>query len=140
MPKPAKPTKPPHPRYNPSQPLLRELVLVSVTANDGAWFNTLLTRVPGLGEEIIQEGDIYKVVRVQHDRVNDDGRAYLGNHAYAYAELQAEDLPMPRLPQKSNPRKKPKKRKRRSRASNQSAEVAKLPPAEVVSNRRKNLD
>jgi hypothetical protein len=45
--------------------------------------------VPGIGDEIIREDKTYKVVRVLHDRVDDDGRARFGYHAYVDAELPA---------------------------------------------------
>ena len=75
-----------HERYNPDHPLLRELVFVHVYAKDGD-FDILLTRVPGIGEEINKEDWSYKVVRVQHEPVDDDGRARLGWHAFVDAEL-----------------------------------------------------
>jgi hypothetical protein len=44
-----------HPRYDRSQPLLRELVFVNVCTDDGQSFEALMTRVPGIGEEIKRE-------------------------------------------------------------------------------------
>jgi broad specificity phosphatase PhoE len=41
--------------YDPSHPRLRELVLVHIDTEDGESFDQLLTRVPGLGEEIVRE-------------------------------------------------------------------------------------
>jgi hypothetical protein len=79
-----------HERYDPSHPLLRELVLVHVDGNDGESFDVLLTRVPGLGEEIDREDRSYKVARVQHEPVDDDGRARFGWHAFIEAHLQPE--------------------------------------------------
>jgi hypothetical protein len=72
--------------HNPENPRLRELVFVHVYAVDGD-FDLLLTRVPGIGEEINQEDRSYKVVRVQHEPVENDGRARLGWHAFVDAEL-----------------------------------------------------
>jgi hypothetical protein len=79
--------KQPHERHNPAHPLLRELVLVHVDGTDGAFFDVLLTRVPGIGEEIIREDRYYKVLRVQHESVDDDGRARFGWHAFVDADL-----------------------------------------------------
>ncbi|MCY2950709.1 MAG: hypothetical protein NTU53_01880 [Planctomycetota bacterium] len=95
-----------HERYNPIHPLLRELVLVHVYAGDGE-FDTLLTRVPGIGEEINQEDRSYKVIRVQHEPVDDDGRARLGWHALVDAEL----LP----PEDTEPSSAPRGTRRRKR-------------------------
>ena len=82
------PESPPlHERYNPAHPLLRELVLVHVCATDGTHFDMLLTRVPGIGEELSQEDRIYRILRVQHEPINDDGRARFGWHAFIDAEL-----------------------------------------------------
>ena len=80
-----------HERYNRSHPLLRELVDVNVYCDDGVWFDVLLTRVPGLGEEIHRDEKSYKVVRVWHQPVDDDGRTRFGWHALLDAELQPED-------------------------------------------------
>jgi len=80
-----------HERYKSSHLLLRELVLVHVDADDGESFDTLLTRVPGIGEEIGREERTYRAVRVRHEPVDDDGRARLGWHALVDAELQPED-------------------------------------------------
>jgi hypothetical protein len=67
-----------HERYDRSHPLLRELVDVNVYGDDGVWFDVLLTRVPGLGEEIHKDEKSYKVVRVWHQPVDDDGRTPFG--------------------------------------------------------------
>lgn len=82
---------PPHERYNRAHPLLRELVLVHVGGNDGESFDVLLSRVPGIGEEICREDRTYKVLRVIHDSVDDDGRARSGWHAIVDTELQPLD-------------------------------------------------
>jgi hypothetical protein len=88
--RPKEPT-PLHERYNSAHPLLRELVLVNVKGNDGESFDALLTRVPGLGEEINREDRSYRVVRVWHQPVNDDGRAPWGWHAMVDAEMCPDD-------------------------------------------------
>lgn len=76
-----------HSRYNPLYPLLRELVLVHVDVSDGARFDALMTRVPGIGEEINREDRSYRVLRVQHEPINDDGRARVGYHAFVDVNL-----------------------------------------------------
>lgn len=85
--KPTRNAEPLHERYNPAHPLLRELVYVHVDTPDREPFDALLTRVPSIGEEITKEADQYKILRVQHQMVNDDGRAYLGYHAWIDAKL-----------------------------------------------------
>lgn len=80
-----------HERYDRSHPLLRELVDVNVCCDDGVWFDALLTRVPGLGEEIIREEKSYKVIRVWHQPVDDDGRTTFGWHALVDATFQPEE-------------------------------------------------
>jgi hypothetical protein len=97
--------KPPHERYNPAHPLLRELVLVNVDVGNGTSFDVLLTRVPSVGEEITREGDEYRLTRVQHYPVDDDGRAYLGYHAFVFAELLPQDDEP--TPKRKRSRKKP---------------------------------
>ena len=89
--KPSKTEQTPHERYNRAHPLLRELVLVHVDANDES-FDALLTRVPGIGEEIGREDCSYKVLRVQHEPIDDEGRAHFGWHAVVDVELQPDDI------------------------------------------------
>ena len=101
-----------HERYDRSHPLLRELVRVHVDADDGASFDMLLTRVPGIGEELVPEDRCYKALRVQHEPVDNDGRARCGWHAFIEAELLPPDEPAPRPRRKSV-----RSTKRRSRAS-----------------------
>jgi len=117
----------PHERYDRSHPLLRELVFLHVAGDDGEWFSTLLTRVPGIGEEIIREDRTYKVLRVQHDRVDDDGRARFAYHAYIDAELQPEDEPAPRRQKSSKGPGESRKRGRARKAKPQPAKAAKAP-------------
>lgn len=85
----------PHPRYDPRVPLLRELVRVHVDGDDGLSVDVLLTRIPGIGEEIVIEGQSYRIHRVQHDVVDDDGRAF-GWHAFVDAEHVPEEERRPR--------------------------------------------
>jgi hypothetical protein len=80
-----------NPRYDPAVPLPKELVFVHVDATDGTKFDALLTRVPGVGEEIIVENRSYQIIRVQHAVVNNDGRAEFGWHAFVEAILRSED-------------------------------------------------
>jgi hypothetical protein len=91
-----------HPRYDRSHALLRELVSVRVDASDGASFSTLLTRVPCIGEAIAHEGKFYRILRVFHESVDDDGRAFAGYHAY----IDAEYWPDEHIPQIRRPRPK----------------------------------
>lgn len=78
------------PQWTPG-PILRELVSVHVDLADGSYFNARLTRVPGLGEEIVVENRSYQITRVQHATVDNDGRAELGYHAWLEAVLKSED-------------------------------------------------
>ena len=86
----------PHERYDPSHPLLRELVLIHVDADDGSSFDMLLTRVPGIGELVGREDRSYKVLRVWHEPVDDDGRGRFGWHAFIDVELQPREEAIPR--------------------------------------------
>ena len=104
-----------HARYNPINPLLRELVLVNVKGDDGESFDALLTRVPGLGEEINREDHSYRVVRVWHEPVDDDGRARFGWHALVDAEFRPDDggaFPTVKLRKPSRPQVTRKRKKR----------------------------
>jgi hypothetical protein len=101
-----------HERYDRSHPLLRELVTVNVQCDDGVWFDVLLTRVPGLVEEMHREEKSYKVIRVWHQPVDDDGRTPFGWHALVDAELQPEDFRSLRTELRG--RKKARKKEQRS--------------------------
>ncbi|CAG1010418.1 hypothetical protein PHYC_03847 [Phycisphaerales bacterium] len=87
-----------HPRYDYRQPLLRELVSVCVWPSRYVEdsFRVRLTRIPGVGEEVLVGADSYRITRVQHDLVDNDGRARLGEHAYVEAVLMPPDPPLPR--------------------------------------------
>src|SRR4051794_39608143 len=78
------------------EPRLRELVFVATWENGKASFMVLLTRVPGLGEELVKEGRTYRIVRVQHEPVGDDGRTWCGWHAMVNLELLPEEPVEPR--------------------------------------------
>lgn len=83
------------------EPRLRELVYVTGRpVNTQDWFDVLLTRVPGLGEEVGIETDCYRVVRVTHMPVGYDGRAYFGWHAMIEVELVPEPEPRRRKSKK----------------------------------------
>jgi hypothetical protein len=104
-----------HPRYDYSQPLLRELVFVNVSTDDGKSFDALMTRVPGIGEEINREDRTYRILRVQHEPVDDEGRARLGWHAFLDALLiDPEEMTIPRAEEWPKPpkRKRPRRRKK----------------------------
>ncbi len=90
-----------HPRHDPSHPLLHELVRVRLQTGPDTGFDALLTRVPGIGEEINREDQSWQVTRVQHEPVNDDGRARFGWHAFVDAILVPPDPEPPRRQRKS---------------------------------------
>jgi hypothetical protein len=94
----------PQVEYDPSQPRLREIVLVNVTVPGEESFDALLTRVPGIGEEIAREDRSYKITRVQHMPVDRMGRAEFGWHAFLDAEL----LPPEEEEAKHKKRKRPR--------------------------------
>jgi hypothetical protein len=79
-----------HPRFDRSQTLLRDLVFVNVSTYDGQSFDALVTRVPSIGEEINREDRTYRILRVRHELVDNDGRAHLGWHAFIDAQLVSE--------------------------------------------------
>ena len=79
---------------------------MNVTGNDGIWFDVLLTRVPGIGEGLIREDTTYKVVRVLHNRLDDDGRAEMPYHAYVDVEELQPDV----KPQTKGGHKKPRQK------------------------------
>lgn len=72
------------------QPLLREIVRIGVSSDDGSSFDISLTRVPCVGEEISKNGAVYRITQVRHAAVDDDGRARLGWHALVDAVLVPE--------------------------------------------------
>ena len=98
-----------HERYDPAHPLLHELVLVHVDGNDGESFDVLLTRVPAIGEEINREARSYKALRVQHEPVDNDGRARLGWHAFVEGQLLSEDEVPPPVRRRNIGKKKQKR-------------------------------
>jgi hypothetical protein len=75
----------PHDRFDPKHPLLRELVSVHFEVANGTPFDANLTRIPCVGEEVFKESACFRVLRVQHTIVDDDGRAFAGYHAYVEA-------------------------------------------------------
>jgi len=79
-------------RLDPHEPRLSEIVLLHVHTAADDDFDLLLTRVPGLGEEISREGRSYKIVRVQHEPVDDGGRARFGWHAFIEAEIVPDEI------------------------------------------------
>jgi hypothetical protein len=105
-----------HPRYDRSKPLLRELVFVNVSTDDGQSFDTLMTRVPGIGEEINREDRTYRILRVQHEPVGDDGRARLGWHAFIDALLLGEEeMNLPRSEEWPKAKRQPRRRRRKAK-------------------------
>ena len=60
----------------------RGVVMISLKTTDGLFFTLYLSRVPCIGEEVFCEGETYLIIRVQHDELDEDGHAEVGNHAY----------------------------------------------------------
>jgi hypothetical protein len=89
-----------------------------VFADDGLYFQILLTRVPGIGEEFVREDKSYKIVRAQHYIVDDDGRAAFGWHALVDVELQPEEEYTPQKRQKEGSGKEKPRRKSSKRPGN----------------------
>jgi hypothetical protein len=85
-----------HELYNRAHPLLRELVTITVFGDDGRIFDVLLTRVPCVGEFISKEDYYYKITRVEHFPVDDDGRSFAGSHAIVVGEFTLDDYVTPR--------------------------------------------
>jgi len=75
------------PSWEERGPAVRTYVLVHVYVGASDGFDISLSRVPGLGEEINVEDRSYKVTRVQHEPVDEYGRARLGWHAFVDADL-----------------------------------------------------
>lgn len=74
--------------------LVSNVVFVSVHVDDPPdIFFVQLTRVPGIGEEIVRGGDIYRAIRVAHHPVDDNGRTRFGSHATVVAALVPDDPP-----------------------------------------------
>lgn len=78
------------------QPLIRDLVLIALTTDRDEHLTLQLTRVPCIGEELFHDADTFKVTRVSHATVDDDGRAYAGFHAYVEGIWQPDDPPKPK--------------------------------------------
>jgi len=93
--------------YNRDEPRLNELVFILVHLPDDTSFQTLLTRVPGVGEEINTKDHICRVTRVRHYEVDDMGRARLGWHASLYAELIPLEFNTDEQPRRRRRSKKP---------------------------------
>jgi len=99
-----------YPLYDLNQPRLRELVRVHAIPTDGSErFDLLLTRVPGLCECLAKDEKTYRVVGVQHEPVDEDGRGRIGWHALLDVVLEPEPEAPPR-------KRKAAKRTRRSKS------------------------
>ena len=99
-----------HERHDPSHPLLRELVFVQVDADNRVSFAVNLTRIPSIGEAIRHKEKYYRVLRVFHEPVDDDGRSFIGYHAMIDAEYWPDDT----IPQVRPAAPKRRKKARRS--------------------------
>lgn len=74
---------PPHPLFDRSKRRLRELVDVCMGSHDGMpLLNVLLSRVPAIGEEVSVDAKLFRVIGVQHEALDFDGRAPFGTHAH----------------------------------------------------------
>lgn len=82
---------PPEPRWSPHEPRLSELVSVVVHLRSGEFHDVLLTRVPAIGEEIVDGITAYRVTRVQHNPLDVSGRSFLGWHAMVDADVISAD-------------------------------------------------
>src|SRR5205823_2279006 len=79
---------------------LAHLVFIHITTNVNTWFSALLTRVPCVGEFIVNQADTFKVVAVYHSLVMEDGKSRCGVHAMIDVELQPEPERPPKRPRK----------------------------------------
>ena len=68
------------------------MVLLNVKVDGGTQFDILLTRVPGIGEEINREDRSYRILRVQHEPLDDEGRPRFGWHAFIDANLLSQEI------------------------------------------------
>lgn len=66
------------PKEGSSGEKLPHLVFIHVDTNVNTWFSALLTRVPCVGELIVNQGETFKVVAVYHNLVARDGRSNWG--------------------------------------------------------------
>src|SRR5690348_4490265 len=69
---------------------LPHLVFIHVNTDVNTWFSAFLTRVPCVGEFIMNQADTFKVAAVFHSLVMQDGRSRFGGHAIIDVELQPE--------------------------------------------------
>ena len=76
------PQMPPmHERYNGKHWQLRDIVSIFVDViNNDTYFSVCLTRIPTPGEFITYGAIEYRVLRVSHCPVDDDGRTTVGYH------------------------------------------------------------
>ena len=88
----------------------RELVFVQVDADNGVSFAAKLTRVPCIGEALRHEDKYYRVLRVFHEPVDDDGRTFVGYHGMIDAEYWPEDTIPPVRSKKETRQRKNQKR------------------------------
>ena len=66
------------------------LVFVHVDTNVNTWFSAFLTRVPCVGEYLVNRGDTFCVTAVCHALVMEDGKSNCGLHAMLDVELQPD--------------------------------------------------
>lgn len=81
-----------HDNTHPERAILRELVRIAVYSQYQHIFATVLTRVPCIGEIIIEEDRSYRVQAVEHMRVDKEGRTMAGYHAFVDVVQIPEDF------------------------------------------------
>lgn len=90
--------------YDASEKTLPHLQFIAVSSIDYTYFSILLTRVPFIGEVIVNEGIEYKVLGVQHAAVTPRGKCRCGFKANLDVEPLPEEPPLrKRVPRKTLP-------------------------------------
>jgi len=82
---------------------LPNLQFIAVSSSDNTHFSILLTRVPCVGEFVVNEGVEYKVLRVGHWAVTPSGKVRFGYKAHLEVEPIPEEQPLRRRVSKKTP-------------------------------------
>jgi hypothetical protein len=102
-----------HPLFNRSERRLREIVDVCIGSHDGMPLLTvLLSRVPMIGEDVVQGSRVYRVINVEHAVLDLDGRAKFGVHAYLTV-VEVPDAGWLERPEKPALRRKARRKSRK---------------------------
>jgi hypothetical protein len=102
-----------HPLYDRSKQRLREIVDVCMGSHDGMPLLTvMLSRVPMIGEDVVHEGSVYRVISVEHVTLDLDGRAAFGTHAHLTV-VQVPDVGWLNPPEKPVFRRKTRRKSRK---------------------------